>query len=219
MTIVLCSSQGCSYLDESNVKEETVTLPNTSRVDIAKQLKNSGELRLNVANGELRIVRSSMAGVVRIEVSSSGTHEQIKSLVRNISSPEGDINVEVSVPSKFHPVVTLLVPAVPDLRALINVGAGSLNLDADAASLGNIWSLNVGAGRATINSLKENTYSSLHISIGLGRLVDRRANGRSSYAAINTTFSGSGHPAINVNVGAGEAILLSSSGQSRANTQ
>ncbi len=178
---------------------------NSVRLEATRTFRGVGGLEINVCRGELRIERSPSATELRVVLSSPGADRTLDGYLQDFEVSGGKAKVNVRVPEKYHPVVTVLVPSSAALVTEVNLGSGTLLFHADGVGGGR--ELNVGAGTAHVYLDGDTSYSSLEANVGFGRFEDHREHGHSSVGVVAKESNGSGSGKLEINVGAGELFL------------
>jgi hypothetical protein len=161
-------------------------------------------LEVDVCAGELRIVGSAQPGHATLSITSPGADRSLGKYMQGLSVQDGAATISVRVPKRFHAVITLALPRGEGDQSEINLGAGTLILNADVLS--GSRELNVGAGEAEI-ALDDRNFATLQANIGMGMLEDDRPHGKNAYFVVSRSSNGQGTGNIEVNVGAGEIVL------------
>jgi hypothetical protein len=174
-------------------------------LSLSRPFDGSGRLELDVCAGQLR-VRPSRDGQLHVELQAGQrTPSRLRAYLKRVDVGPGRAVIEIQVPGKFHPEVTVDVPATPALQSEVNLGAGDLKLNANGFP--GRKEVNVGAGNATIYLDGDHDYSHLEANVGMGSFRDHRPGGSSSHLVISRNLTGSGAAALEVNVGAGSVDL------------
>ena len=148
----------------------------------------AGALEINVGSGELRIERSPEPDALHVSISSPGADRALAAYVQELQVSNDKALVSVCVPARYHAVVTVLVPDGLKAKSELNVGAGTLALQAGV--LRGDREVNVGAGKLVLYLDGDRDYSSLDVNVGMGKLKDDRPGGGSAYAVVTRSMSG-----------------------------
>jgi len=177
----------------------------STRLRASRKIPGSDAIEINVCSGELRLDRSGESDVLRIEISSPGADQSLAHYLQDFETSGKNAVVSVRIPSKYHAVVTILMPKMSGIKSEVNLGAGTLLLHAGV--LRGDRELNLGAGKAVLYLDGDRDYASLQANVGMGKMKDNRPGGHSAYTVISRSLTGSGQGSLQVNVGAGELDL------------
>ncbi len=173
-------------------------------LDASRSFAGANVLMLNVCQGDLR-VRGTRSSSLRLEVTSEGADGNLSRYLHDFGVNGTTAMIDVRIPSKYHPVITVYVPEIEGLRSEINLGAGNLAFQGDR--LPGSRKLNLGAGKAVISLDADRSYASLEANVGMGSFHDKRPGGTSAHFVIAKSMTGRGTGKLEVNVGAGEVDL------------
>ena len=176
----------------------------TKGLDASRSFAGANVLMLNVCEGDLR-VRGTRSSSLRLEVTAEGADGSLSRYLHDFGVKGTTAIIDVRIPSKYHPVVTVYVPEIEGLRSEINLGAGNLAFQGDRVT--GSRELNLGAGKAVISLDADRNYASLEANVGMGSFHDKRPGGTSAHFVIAKSMSGRGTGKLEVNVGAGEVDL------------
>ncbi len=200
------ASDSCGHPDHpSTYHAQPGDEANSTHFTASRSFDGLGSLQVNVCAGELHIVHGSQDAAMRLEISSPGADKDLSGYVQDFRVDGKSGIVSVDVPSKYHPVVTIVMPALPHLQSQLNLGAGTLTLRADA--LRGEREVNVGAGTANIYLDGDRDYATLEVNVGMGKVSDERPHGTNAYFVVSRSMQGSGSGNLQVNVGAGSIDL------------
>ncbi len=177
----------------------------STRLQVTREFSGTGDLELNVCNGELRVESSPRADKLRVSIESPGANADLARYLQDLRVSEKSAVVTIRVPGKYHAVVTVLVPSSTHLQSKINLGAGTLVLH--AAEVAGDREVNVGAGTARVLLDGDRDYATLQANVGLGTMQDDRPGGSLAYGVSSKSMEGKGKGSIEVNVGAGKLVL------------
>ena len=201
-----CYADGCGDGNRpSTYQRQPGDSTDSTHFAAQRRFPAAGELEANVGSGELRIERSPQPDLLQVRISSAGADKSLGAYVQDLELTGGKALISICVPSKYHAIVTLLVPDGMKGRSELNVGSGTLAIQ--PGTLGGNRELNVGSGKLVIFLNGDRDYSSLEVNVGFGKLKDARPGGGSAYTVITRTMSGKGSGRIKGNVGAGEIDL------------
>ena len=180
---------------------------NSTQLKAARKLASTvTALEVNVCAGELVVQRSPTGDRLEVRVSSPGADRSLQEYLHDFSANGSKARLDLRVPSNYHASVTLIVPAAALVSSQVNLGAGSLTLDASALGGGD-RQVNVGAGNATVALHGDRNYAQLKVNIGMGHFEDERKGGSSASLVIAREMDGTGKGEMEINVGAGRVLL------------
>ncbi len=201
-----CFADGCGDANRpSNYRLAPGDASDSTHFTAQRHFTTTGSLEVNVGSGELRVERSPEPDVLHVSIRSPGADKALAAYVQDLEVSGEKAVVSVCVPSRYHGVITVLVPEGMRGKSELNVGAGTLSLQ--AGTLHGDREVNVGAGKLVLYLDGDREYSSLELNIGMGRLKDDRPGGSSAYTVVTRSLSGRGSGRIESNVGTGEMDL------------
>ncbi len=201
-----CFADSCGDASRpSSYRQQPGDASDSTRFTAQRRFTTAGELDINVGSGELRIERSPEADALHISITSPGADKALAAYVQELQVSNDKALVSVCMPSRYHAVVTVLVPDGLRAKSELNVGAGTLVLQ--AGTLRGEREVNVGAGKLVLYLNGDRDYSSLDVNVGVGKLKDDRPGGGNAYAVVTRSMPGRGSGRIEGNVGAGEIDL------------
>lgn len=176
-----------------------------TQLDLTRPFRGTGDFEINICNGELHIEPDENADQMHLSIRSSDADRNLGTYLDEENLAETNMVLNLNLPRKLHPVVTLSIPSSATLHSTITLGAGTLLLRAD--QLAGHREISVGAGTARITLDGDRNYSSLEANIGVGTLKDERRGGHNSHFVVSRSMKGKGSGMLEVNVGAGEVVL------------
>ncbi len=173
-------------------------------LDASRSFSGVHQLVINACAGELRI-RGTDSSAIRIEVTAENVDQPLDTYVHDFTVASGSAKIDIRLPSRYHPAITVYVPAEGHFESEVNLGAGNLLFHADR--IRGERELNLGAGRAVVYLNADRDYASLEANVGMGSFHDKRAGGGSAHFVVARSMQGSGGGDLQVNVGAGQIDL------------
>lgn len=177
---------------------------NAKSLDVSRSFAGVHALTVNACQGELRI-RPTASSALHLEVTAENAAQPLDKYLHDFTVENRSAKVSVLLPSRYHPVITVYVPAESSLQSEINLGAGSLTFYADR--IRGKRELNVGAGHAVVFLDADRDYANLEANVGMGSFHDERPGGSSAHFIVARSMQGSGAGDLEIDVGAGEISL------------
>ncbi len=212
-TAILPFAPGVSRADDncgkpdhpSTYQPRAGDVSSSTRLDVTRAFSGTGKLEIDVCSGELRVESSRNPDQLRISIASPGADADLARYLQDLRISGTGAVINVRVPGKYHPVVTVAVPSSTRLHSEINLGTGTLVLHAD--DIAGDREVNVGAGTARILLDGDRDYATLEANVGMGTMEDDRHGGAHAYGVSSKSMAGKGKGSIELNVGAGKLVL------------
>ena len=166
-----------------------------------------GNFELNVCRGTVRVevVPNMLQMRVKVELRNGGAHANAIASVRTFQVTPDHAVLAFDFRKQDDAVVTIELPMLQGSHNQINVGAGQFEMKA-ARSAGD-REINIGAGSLLLMLNEDRDYHVLETNVGLGSFKDERAGGSSHYFVVSKEMQGHGDGRIQINVGAGSAVI------------